>query len=450
MILRGKALSCGLLALAALAACYETDDFLPTEPRLNSFLELVSENGQTRLPADGISRLRLFARISPKADLDRRTIVFTASKGTLIGGTTVNDTHEVDADSTGQALIELQSSQTVEDSVVQATVKNVAGLTRQLVINFFEADPDAVVRFTAAPSSGEADGASFNTFTVAISPSLPLGTVVKFKTNLSKFAQNELKEVDVTTDASFFATADLVSPDAIGTATVTVIAQVSNPNNVSRETRIDFGRALPDRITVKAEPDMVAAGADTEVTVTATLLRDRGDVTADTVVTYTAEHENGTEIDGFEDVERSTVDGTSTAKFTPGIGNLPGKVTITVGTNPSRVTGTDVIEITRVFPQSIVVEATDETISKTETVTVTAKLTRTDTQAVTEGTVVEFSAQDATGRSFGTFTSVTTSSVNGEATVRFTPGSSAAAGAATLIASTSNGVSGTLAVTIVD
>jgi hypothetical protein len=151
----------------------------------------------------------------------------------------------VAADVTGTATIELQSAQQVGSAVVTAQVQNVIGLSRQLTISFTAADPDSVIQFVAPPASAPADGATVSTFTVQLSPSLPLGTQVQFQATAGLFQPENAATVSRTADGSYQVSASLASPSAIGTGRVTATA-----NNVSRQTTIEFQRAYPNVITV--------------------------------------------------------------------------------------------------------------------------------------------------------------------------------------------------------
>jgi len=340
--MRWRAFALVLLAAGLLSAnrCYEQSDYDPSPALLDQALTLRAAGGATTLPADGISRLGIIARVSPQADLDKRTVVFTTSAGTLVGGSDGgNGAREVEADSEGEARIELQSSQQVGEAVVRASVKEVAGLTRQLLISFVAADPDAVIRFTASPATAPADGATLSAFTVELSPSLPLGTEVSFQTTLGSFAPEGATTVTRTADASFTATADLQSPGSLGTARIRATA-----NQVTREATLRFVRALPDRITV-ATGGTARVPATGSVTVTATFLREVGEVTAGTVATFTAADASGAPVGSFREVTTVGMGGQATATFMPGGTDFRGAVTLTVGAEGTGVTGSAQVEV---------------------------------------------------------------------------------------------------------
>lgn len=335
------------LALISLAAalslagrCYEKNDFSPTAPPTTGALTLATAGGATTLAADGVSRLRIVARISPEADPDKRTVLFSTTGGTLVG-TLVNGKVPVAADSSGEASIELTSSTQVGQALVTAEVMGVAGLSRTLVVSFVAANSDDIIRFIAAPASAHADGATISTFTVRIASSFPAGTQVTFATTAGTFQPGGAATITVPAAADFTASADLASAATLGQARVSATVQ-----GFTRETVIQFTRALPNLITVStngvfAFPPSTSAGAS----VIATFLRDIGKVTPGTVATFRATTDAGAAIGFFNDVTTVKSDGTATATFLPGQTSYRGRVTITVGVEGSSVQGTAQIEI---------------------------------------------------------------------------------------------------------
>lgn len=332
-----------LLALTLLTAtrCYERNRYDPTPALVDATLSLSTEGNQTSLPADGISRLLLVAQITPGADLDKRTIVFATSTGTLVGGTAGAGGMEVPADSSGRAVIQLQSSQRVEVAVVAAAVKEVPGITRQITIAFVAADPNATLQFVAHPDSAPADGASTSAFSVRLSPALPVGTMVEFTSTSGLFAPEGLAKVTRTADASSSATVLLVSPATITTALVSAKA-----NNVTQQVTIAFFRALPDLVTVSTNGKLqVKAAATDSLAVTATFLRDQGTVTAGTVATFKVVDPTGQSLGLFRDVTATSATGVATATYSAADVAYRGPATLVVGAAGTSVTGTAPIEI---------------------------------------------------------------------------------------------------------
>ena len=333
-----------LLSFALLSAsrCYEPSSYEPTSPEVIGSLTLKSADGRTSLPADGVSRLGLVALISPGSDPSRRTITFTTSRGTFVGGTGDGTaTSNVVADTSGTARIALQSSQRVESAVVTAAVAGVAGLTHSLEISFTTVDADALLRFVSAPSSAPADGATLSTFAVQVAPALT-NQPVSFTATAGRFQPEGAATVERRADGSGRASVDLASPGTLTTAHVRATA-----GNVTREVAIDYVRALPNRITVSTQGKIqVRAGTTDTITVTATFLRDVGAVTEGTAATFRATDGTGQSLGFFREV--TTIAGTprtASASFVPGETTYRGLATIFVGAEGSGATGTVVVEI---------------------------------------------------------------------------------------------------------
>ncbi|MEP7009253.1 MAG: hypothetical protein ABJC13_02920 [Acidobacteriota bacterium] len=332
------------LSVAALVSsgCYKQSDFEPPAI-VEESLVLGTVGGVTSLPADGVSRLRLVAQLDPRADLNKRTVIFSTSAGTLVGGVpaALAGGREVAADGTGQATIELVSGQQVGPAVVMASVKEVPGLSRSIAIGFTSADVNGVIRFVAAPTSAPADGASRTVFTVEVSSALPLGTQVAFATSGGLFAPESSSSATRSIDGSFRATVELVSPSAIGTGIVSATA-----NQVTRQAQISFVRALPDRILVSTGGKVTAqAGLADPVTVTASFQRDIGKVTPGTSAIFSATDSSGREIGIFRDASTVNDSGSAAATFLAGTTTYRGPVTIVVSAQGGTVRGIATIEI---------------------------------------------------------------------------------------------------------
>jgi hypothetical protein len=247
----------------------------------------------------------------------------------------------VTADLGGQATVELQSGQQLGDAVVTASIKDVAGVTRRLVISFVAANPDDVVRFVVAPAAAPADGATISSFTVQVSPALTLGAPVQFKTTAGKFQPGDVDTISIPADGSFAATADLESASTLGPARITATVA-----NVSRETVLQFQRALPDRILVSTNNVFQVTPSTTAgVTVIGDFRRDIGTVTAGTIATFRATTDAGAAIGFFRDVAAVGSDGKATATFVTGETTYRGRVTLTVGAAGGAVTGSAEIEV---------------------------------------------------------------------------------------------------------
>ena len=332
--------------LLAAGSCYKESNYSPTAPQVASALTLATADGSRSLAADGLSRVTLVATIAADADSNKRTITFTTSSGTLVGAAGSGTTIDVNAGSDGRALAILQSSQKVETAVVSAAVKGAANVAAQIQIQFTAPDPNDVLRFVTAPASAPADGATVTLFTVAVSPAMTTGTVT-FSSSSGTFPA-----APVPIGIDHTATAGLTSPKTIGTATVS--ATLSSPggsgNGFSRQTSIRFDPALPNVITVQVDNLQVMPGG--KVRVTAHFTRPIGQVSANTVATFSALDASGNVIGSFENVTviqpgTSATDSTATADYLPGPGAAAGPVTITAGTDPPSVTGSTTITIVK-------------------------------------------------------------------------------------------------------
>jgi hypothetical protein len=336
----------GVLPLLFLLAChgdYDRDDHrTPTDPG-SQFLVLTAE-GDAAMPADGVTRLRLAARIS--ADAVNRTIQFITTAGTLVGGTGSDATlREVTVDSSGLAWIELQSPLTPGTARVTARVKDVPQVAQSLSVTFVDPGPDALLQVTAAPAVAPADGATASRLTVRISPRIAAGDrTVRFQTNLGSFAPGAaMPETTVPVAADLTASVLLYSPSQIGEALVRVTVA-----GATREVRVRFDRALPDRLLIMLDKLTVSDSATDQIVVTVTLLRDVGTVTAGTEVTFEATRDNppGGRFGLLNPpVAVTAADGTATVRFSPGGSGYTGPATITARA-PNDRTATASIRVT--------------------------------------------------------------------------------------------------------
>lgn len=336
------ALSLGAL-LAGSAGCYDKSSYSPTAQLVDQILTLTTASGATSVPADGFSRLQLVAQLLGAPAFDRRVVVFSTTNGTLAGGQAVANCtgcQQVEADGNGRAVIDLVSSQTIGNAVVTASPQSAPGVAAQMTISFVAAQPDGIIQFVQAPTRAPADGATLTTYTVQVSPSTPQASrTVTFTTTNGAFAPSGATTIQVPVDAGNRASADLRSPNQIGTGRVQATIE-----GVTQEVSVSFERALPNAIVVAASPSSVPAAADSTVTITATLLRNIGSVSDGTLVTFRAVRDDGTPVGRFTNITR-TASGTAMATFLPGAG-AAGLVTVIAGAEGTSVTGSVVVELT--------------------------------------------------------------------------------------------------------
>jgi hypothetical protein len=333
--------------LVTAGSCYKESNYSPTAPQVAGALTLASMDGAQSIPADGLSRLTLVATIPANADSDKRTITFTTTSGTFVGATAGNGTTlDVTAASDGRALVVLQSSQRVETAIVSAVVKGSPNVSAQLQIQFTAPNPDDVLRFIAAPAAAPADGQTVTLFTVAVSAAMSTGTVT-FSSTAGAFPATP---VQIGIDHR--ATAGLTSPKTPGAASVSATLNLSGSgsNGFSRQIPFRFDLALPEVITVGVDNLVVMPGG--KIRVTAHLTRAVGQVTANTVATFSAIDGSGNPVQGFENVTvvqpgAGPTDSIATADFVPVSTVAPGPVTISVGTIPASVTGSTTITVVK-------------------------------------------------------------------------------------------------------
>ncbi|HEX5759192.1 MAG TPA: hypothetical protein VF121_08360 [Thermoanaerobaculia bacterium] len=306
---------------------YDRDDFdTPTDPA-RQYLVLTTEGNATTLPADGVSRLRLTAAISP--DAAPRDVVFTTTAAQLVGGTGTTDTERtVTVNSSGVAQIDLRSATAPGSAVVTAKVKDLPQISQSVTVSFTAPGPDVLIRFLAAPTSAPADGATGSTFVVEISPQLDSASrSVTFTTTIGSFVSgSSVQTLTVPAASDNTAAAVLYSPTAIGEGRLRATVA-----GTSREVGIRFERALPDRLILALSKITVMDSAADQLTATATLLRDLGTVTPGTEVVFTATRDDTGASFGFFNppAAASDANGQAVVSFSPGGGGYTGDATLT-------------------------------------------------------------------------------------------------------------------------
>jgi hypothetical protein len=324
-----------LLMAAGCGTWFDKKDFQPTSPSVVDALQLSVD--KPAIPADGFATTLVTATISADAALTHRIVVFVTTTGTFVGSTasdrrTIERTVE---SSTAKATVQLQSSRTVESARVSATVKDVAGLGREILVEFTAPSPSDIIRL-AAPASALADGATITPITAEISGSLPAGRrTVTFATTFGGFVGDPAvrdgsaqSSVGVDADGGNRATAYLRSPSSgVGVAFVT--ARVDTSPAVSASTSVQFTRAAPERVLVTLDKAALQQNNSSILTVTVTLVREPGVPTEGTIVTFRAVDASGAERGLFTKVQRSDPRGVATADFSPGELAALGQLTIT-------------------------------------------------------------------------------------------------------------------------
>jgi hypothetical protein len=338
-----------LLISAGCGEWFDKKDFLPSSPSIVGALQLATD--RSSMPADGIATALVTATISPDAALERRTVVFVTTTGTFVGSTAEDKrTLERTVDNTSAtATVQLQSSRTVEVARVSASVKDVAGLAKEVLVQFTAPNPSDIIRLQPPPPA-LADGATITPITAEISGSLPAGRrQVTFSTTLGGFVgdaavKDGAAESSITVDADSGnrPTVYLRSPTAMGVAFIT--AKVDDTPAVSAATTLQFTAAAPQQLLITLDKPSLPQDDTSTLTVTVTLIRDVGVPTEGVVVTFRAVDSLGDQRGIFTNVTRSNATGVATANFTAGSAAPAGTMKITA--SAGGLSDSAVLEIT--------------------------------------------------------------------------------------------------------
>ncbi len=339
-----------VLGAAACGSWYDKDESSPTAASVLGALTLTA--APTSVQANGFSTVLVTAKVSAEATLAHRVVVFNTTRGTFVGsGSPETTTLERTVDSENTARAELRSSRTVESARVTATVKDVAGLiSNEVVVAFTAASPTDALRLTAATSSAPADGATITPMTAEVSGSLPAGRrTVTFTTTLGRFVGDPSDTEDegstnisADADGGNRAVAYLRSPGAsVGTAFIT--AKVDAQPTVSASASVQFVRAAPQRVLVTTDQPTLPPNFTQTIKITATLARDPGIPTEQTIVTFGAVDSAGNTRGVFTNVIRSNAKGVATADFAAGTLAALGPMTITA--TAENVSGSTVVQV---------------------------------------------------------------------------------------------------------
>lgn len=305
-----------LISAIAGASCYDPNSVAAPDEVLS-----LSASPEV-IPANGFSTSRVTARITTAANRVL-TVSFTSSAGMLSSSSALG------VDSNGEASVFLTSDAAPKTATVTAEVKEGAALlaSRSVTITFGAAAPDSIIRLSVSAAQVEADGVSS---VLVRAEANPAGSArsVSFKTTNGSFARGAavLEEKDVATGSDGVALAQLFAPVAAGTALVTVTS-----GGFSASQTVSFVPALPDFMSLSAEPLEVSRAMETNVVaLEAMLSRSVGTVSKNTRIDFSAANDATNESFGrFQKVTRSNESESVTAEFVPGTAAPLGLATIT-------------------------------------------------------------------------------------------------------------------------
>jgi adhesin/invasin len=176
------AVACCCLILTA-AACHRPEDYLLGPSQADQVLAVTLS--ATSLPADGISRATITAQLDPRTDLDKRTVTFTTTAGTLIAEGKEGTSVTVTADTTGSAVVELRSATAAATARVDVAV---ASVSRAMSVEFVGLPREALFDIATSATSVPADGFSTMVITVNLKRlGTPQQRQVKFETSAGAF-----------------------------------------------------------------------------------------------------------------------------------------------------------------------------------------------------------------------------------------------------------------------
>jgi hypothetical protein len=322
-----------------LGGCYHEHNY-DSLTGSDTLLMLRTEPTKT-LPADGTSRLTIIATIATNADPTKRTIVFETTTGTLVGGTVSGSGHAVTAGPNGEAAIQLQSSAVVETAIVTASVSGVAYVVGRLEVPFVAIDPATVIRFTTAPASAPADGATTSTFVVQVAnaAALPIASrTVTFGATLGT-----LVESSTLLDSNGTARALLRSPATAGVGRLRATV-----GTFVNDVLIRFDPALPDALTISSDKFAIKNDLKETAALTIQLRRDTGTASMNTEIALRATDRNGNSIGVFgANPIYSDATGKATASFAVPGTDYEGPVTVIAAATGTKVTGSTVVQVTK-------------------------------------------------------------------------------------------------------
>ena len=441
-------------ALAMGVACHNKEKYVPLGPDHPGGTDLTRilsiEANPATVPADGVSRTRISAHIDPSSTV--RTISFETTLGMLSSGAKSVAAQagrlEMDADSTGTAIAELQTTATVATARVTVSVKpseQAAAIVRVIDVPFSAVVADQLFTLGTSASSLPADGFSTATITATMTFSGDRQQQVAFSASRGSLVKFGAGAGDpgttVQADASGVARIQLRSDGTIGTARVSAKAL-----GFEREAFVEFTAINPDTIiTVRPDVDTAPADGFTRTRIVARvspLIPDTG--TNRTVRFTTTEGTFATDTVAGTGNQVATVkaDASNLAIVDLRSPMLP--VTTGITATVSNVTARTSITFVKAQPDTVFVQAGAASVVRNGngSVNLTAYVLRDVGQSATNATVT-WQAYDADANLVGSFSSVTlatpdpddTASVKRlKATATFNPDDTAVLGAATIIA----------------
>lgn len=338
-----------VLIAVVIAACHDSEQFLPTAPEFQNALTVEPESAT--LPANGVATLAIIASINPAAaPAANRVIEFIATDGVFLEGATPDaKTVERTINVSGDAVAHLRSTQKPGPVQVTVRVKAKPELTKIVSITFTTVDPAGTLALSAERTTGPADDFTSTVITAKIGDGIPVASrTVSFTTTRGRFLQTNLGTASVTADADGNARVDLVGSET-GSARVTATVF-----NVVADLAFTFVQALPETILVQPSKRQIQQGLDEKAstTVVIRMLRGAGKVTAGTVpLIRVVDAASGAELPFLiGQVTDTNAAGQAQAVITAGPTEFVGTARIEVRVNGSEVVGSETVQVIRPLP----------------------------------------------------------------------------------------------------
>jgi hypothetical protein len=429
---------------------YQLNPAAPNEPGIAASKILDPSAAPESLPADGLSRTVITAKIDPTST--SRTITFETSHGTLTAGgktaTAAGGKISVDADDLGLATVELQAAAQVAQAKVTITASakpttekpNPPPLVvRTLEVPFTAVDLASLLTLQTDTASLPADGFSTTVVTAVIKATG--GDVrqhVVFRSTQGDLVRSVTDKADpapdVQADAAGVAQILLRSTTFVGTARVT-----ATMGAFERAVNVQFTPInAPDVISVKADASVAPADGTTRTRLVATIAA--GLPSGSRKVKFTTTDGEFASSTTTSDMKTAEVDADSSNRAVIELRSpsVVGSASITASV-AGFATAYTTMEFSKALPDSIFVSATDSEVARagTDAVDITVTLLR-DIGAVTTNTVVTYEARDSGGHPIGAFSNITLAQPEqGDAktlksTARFNPADTADSGLATI------------------
>ena len=404
------------LALVILSCgCHRPDDYLLAPGSLDRALDVTLSAAS--LPADGVSRLTITARLDPRTDADKRSVTFTTTAGAIVVGGKEGSSLVVQADNTGKAVAELRSS----------TVPGMAGLEvtagpvlQKASVAFLVVARAELFDVAASRTSLPADGFSRTVITAFLrKPGTLEQRGVKFETSaglLIASGQESPHVVTITADSTGKAEVELQSEKTPGTARVRVTTL-----EIPHEFSITFTPVDPAQIiTLVTERASAPADGVTPLGVSASVAAGLPSGRRTVIFRSTL----GQVIPTIVEADGSNVARTNLVSTTTGVA----QITATVDGSTAETTA----QFTVAHPDRLHVSLDAAELKSGGSTTVRVTLTRTK-GSVSPHLRMSYSAKTSAGASIGSFSAITLAE-NGLATATFNVGTTSYVGPVTITA----------------